>query len=44
MLGAMCVVAAHAPKPLRVLIDRRVHLGPARFDGGGMGAGIGARF
>jgi hypothetical protein len=44
MLGATIVLAAHAPAPLRPLFDARVHLGPALFDGGGMGAGIGGRF
>lgn len=35
------VSAAHAPLPLRFAFDHRIHLGPAIFDGGGMGAGLG---
>jgi hypothetical protein len=35
------VSAAHAPLPLRFAFDRTLHLGPAVFDGGGMGAGFG---
>jgi hypothetical protein len=38
------VLAAHAPAPLRPLFDSRVHLGPAVFEGGGMGAGVGGTF
>lgn len=37
------VLSAHAPRPLRRVFDGPVHLGPAVFDGGGMGAGIAAR-
>jgi hypothetical protein len=37
------VMAAHAPRGLRVIFDGPVHLGPAVFNGGGMGAGIGGR-
>ncbi len=44
MLGAAVVFAAHAPRPLRPLVDGPVHVGPSLFDGGGMGAGIGGRF
>lgn len=44
MMGATIVLAAHAPERLRPLVDGVVHVGPAVFDGGGMGAGIGARF
>jgi hypothetical protein len=44
LFGAVTVFAAHAPGPLRVLFDEPVHLGPAVFDQGGMGAGIGGRF
>jgi hypothetical protein len=41
VFGAMTVLAAHMPPPLRVLFDdRRIHLGPAIFDDGGMGAGL----
>ena len=44
MFGASTILSAHAPPPLRVLFDGPVHLGPAIFDGGGMGAGVGGRF
>jgi hypothetical protein len=44
MLGAAVVLSAHAPAPLRPIFDARVHVGPAIFDGGGMGAGVGGRF
>jgi hypothetical protein len=44
MFGASTVLSAHAPRPLRVLFDGPVHVGPAIFDGGGMGAGVGGRF
>lgn len=44
MMGATVVLAAHAPERLRPLVDGVVHLGPAVFDGGGMGAGLGGRF
>ena len=44
MLGAAVVMAAHAPEPVRRVFDARVHLGPAVFEGGGMGAGVGGRF
>jgi hypothetical protein len=40
MFGAATILSAHAPRPLRVLFDGRVHFGPAIFDGGGMGAGV----
>ncbi|MCU1280328.1 MAG: hypothetical protein JWM53_3874 [bacterium] len=43
MFGATTILSAHAPRPIRVLFDGPVHLGPAIFDGGGMGAGIGGR-
>lgn len=43
MFSAATVLAAHAPGPLRVLFDGPIHLGPAIFDSGGMGAGIGGR-
>ena len=43
MFGATTLLSAHAPKPLRVLFDRKIHLGPSVFDGGGLGAGIGGR-
>ncbi len=35
------LLAAHAPAPLRVLFDQRIHFGPAVFDGGGVGVGVG---
>jgi hypothetical protein len=44
LFGAVTVLAAHAPAPLRALFDGPVHLGPAVFDQGGIGAGIGGRF
>jgi hypothetical protein len=44
MLAATTILAAHAPALLRPLFDGPVHLGPAVFDNGGMGAGIGGRF
>jgi len=40
LFSTVVVAAAHAPAPLRVLFDRRLHVGPALFDGGGMGAGV----
>lgn len=43
MFGATTILSAHAPRPLRVAFDGPVHLGPAIFDGGGMGAGIAGR-
>ncbi len=46
VLAASVFMAAHAPGPLQPLFDgeRVVHLGPALFEGGGMGAGVGGRF
>ena len=44
VMGAAVVLAAHAPARLRPLVDGPVHVGPALFDGGGMGAGVGGRF
>jgi hypothetical protein len=44
VMGAAVVFAAHAPGKLRALVDGRVHVGPALFEGGGMGAGVGWRF
>jgi hypothetical protein len=41
LFGGVVLGAAHAPGAARILYDRRVHLGPAIFDGGGMGAGVG---
>jgi hypothetical protein len=43
MFIATTVSSAHAPRPLRVMFDGPVHIGPAIFDGGGMGAGIAGR-
>ncbi|MDB4969949.1 MAG: hypothetical protein JWN44_5638 [Myxococcales bacterium] len=43
MFGTMTVLSAHMPRPVRVVFDGPVHLGPAIFDGGGMGAGIAGR-
>lgn len=40
LFSVAVVSAAHAPRPLRVLFDRRLHFGPAVFDGG-MGAAFG---
>ncbi|MGZ3442106.1 MAG: hypothetical protein ACXVDD_21455 [Polyangia bacterium] len=44
MMGAAVVVAAHMPDRARAVIDGVVHFGPAMFEGGGMGAGVGGRF
>ena len=44
VMGAAVVLAAHAPKRVRVVVDGAVHVGPALFEGGGMGAGVGGRF
>ena len=44
VMGAAVVLAAHAPARLRTVVDGPVHVGPALFEGGGMGAGVGARF
>jgi hypothetical protein len=44
LFGVVTVLAAHAPPPLRRLFEGPVHLGPAIFDPGGMGAGIGVHF
>ena len=44
LFGAVTVLAAHAPRALQVLFTGPVHLGPAIFDGGGLGAGVGGRF
>jgi hypothetical protein len=43
MFGATTLLSAHAPRPLRIIFDGPIHLGPAVFDGGGMGAGIAGR-
>ena len=44
VMGAAVVLAAHAPTRLRAVVDGPVHVGPALFEGGGMGAGVGGRF
>ena len=44
VMGAAVVLAAHAPAGLRPLVDGPVHVGPALFVGGGMGAAVGGRF
>jgi hypothetical protein len=44
VMGAAVVMVAHAPKRVRAVVDGRVHIGPALFEGGGMGAGVGGRF
>jgi hypothetical protein len=44
MFAVTTILSAHAPRPLRVLFDARIHLGPAIFDGGGMGAGLAGHF
>ena len=44
VMGAAVVLAAHAPAKIRTIVDGPVHVGPALFEGGGMGAGIGGRF
>jgi hypothetical protein len=45
MMGAAVALAAHAPEKVRaVVVDGRVHFGPALFEEGGMGVGIGGKF
>lgn len=44
LFSSVVVAAAHAPPWLRVAFDRSLHLGPAVFDGGGVGAGFGGHF
>jgi hypothetical protein len=41
--SAAVVSSAHTPLPLRFAFDRAFHVGPAIFDGGGLGAGFGGR-
>ncbi len=41
--SAVVVAVAHTPAALRFAFDRPLHLGPAIFDGGGLGAGFGGR-
>ena len=43
LFSAIVVSSAHTPPFLRFAFDRSLHLGPAVFDGGGMGAGFGGR-
>jgi hypothetical protein len=43
LFSSAVITAAHLPGRGRVLFDHAVHVGPALFEGGGMGAGIGAR-
>ena len=43
LFSGVVVTAAHTPAFLRFAFDRSLHLGPAVFDGGGMGAGFGGR-
>ena len=38
---ASTMLAAHAPKKLRILFDGAIHVGPALFENGGMGMGVG---
>ena len=44
VMGAAVVFVAHAPRSVRAAVDGPVHVGPALFEGGGMGAGVGGRF
>ena len=44
VMGAAVVLAAHAPARLRAIVDGPIHVGPALFESGGMGAGIGGHF
>lgn len=41
IFSAVVVGAAHTPRALQFAFDRSLHLGPAIFEGGGMGAGFG---
>jgi hypothetical protein len=41
LFSAVVVGAAHTPAALRFAFDGALHVGPAIFDGGGMGAGFG---
>jgi hypothetical protein len=43
LFTALVVSTAHTPEWLRFAYDRALHLGPAIFEGGGMGAGFGGR-
>lgn len=44
LFGGMTIMAAHMPRPFRILFDGCVHVGPAIFDDGGMGAGVGGHW
>jgi hypothetical protein len=44
LMSLTCAAAAHAPGPVRALFAGPVHLGPAVFDGGGLGAGVGGHW
>jgi hypothetical protein len=44
LFGAVTVLTAHAPPAMRALFGGPVHLGPALFENGGLGAGVGGRF
>jgi len=41
--AGVVVSSAHTPRALRFAFDGKLHVGPAIFDGGGMGAGFGGR-
>ena len=43
LFSVVVVSSAHTPPFLRFAFDRSLHVGPAVFDGGGMGAGFGGR-
>jgi hypothetical protein len=43
LFSGVVVSAAHTPPFLRFAYDRALHVGPAIFEGGGMGAGFGGR-
>ena len=43
IFSAAVVGSAHTPRVLRPLFDHPLHVGPAIFDGGGMGAGFGGK-
>ncbi len=44
IFAAMTMLVAHAPKQVRVLFDRDLHLGPALLPGGALGVGCGLDF
>jgi hypothetical protein len=41
LFGAATVLSAHAPRPFRIFFDKALHVGPALFDAGGVGVGLG---